>query len=366
MLAKVDPRTTVAPEGAAEAAGLVYVSTDEPGIGRRRAGKGFVYNSPSRERIADAETVRRIRALAIPPAWKTVWICVKPKGHIQAIGYDDNGRKQYLYHHRFREVREGVKFDHILIFAQALPALRRRIAADMRVSGLGRDKVLATVVQLLEATMIRVGNRAYAKENRSYGLTTLRSRHVQIEGGDLKFHFKGKSGKVWRLGLYDRRVAKILKACQDLPGQDLFQYLDGDGERRAVTSTDINAYLKRVSGRDITAKDFRTWAGTVLAAIALVDGEPPGSPTQAKKRLGMAMGLVAARLGNTPAICRKCYVHPEILNAYLEGSLRLGAAAAIDLAAEEAAVLHFLRRRLKAPGSVIPGPWPPRKRRSHE
>ena len=341
MLAKVDPPTISTPEDAAEAVGLIYVSPDAPGVSRRRAGNGFIYIGPDRERITDPEVLRRIRALAVPPAWKDVWICVEPDGHIQAIGHDDNGRRQYRYHDRFREMREGAKFDHILAFAAGLPALRARVSADMRAAGLGRDKVLATVVRLLDTTLIRVGNTAYARENGSYGLTTLRNRHVQVEGGDLKFRFKGKSGKIWRLGLHDRRVARIIKACQELPGQHLFQYLDDEGERQTITSHDINAYLKRASGRDITAKDFRTWAGTVLAAAALAEGE-----ADAKKQLGVALGRVAARLGNTQAICRKCYVHPEIITAYLDGDLRLGAGT--DSEAQEAAVLNFLRRRLKS------------------
>ena len=367
MLAEAGLQTMIDPRDAALLAGLVYVSPDEPGIGRSRAGKGFVYKGPDLARIADRGVVQRIRSLAVPPAWRNVWICTQENGHIQAVGYDDNGRKQYRYHTRFRELREGAKFDHMLAFAEALPALRAQVAADMKSTGLGRDKVLATVVHLLETTMIRVGNRAYAKENKSYGLTTLRGRHVRVEGGELRFHFKGKSGKVWRLGVRDRRVAKIVKACQELPGQHLFQYLDEDGQPQAVTSADINAYLKNASGRDITAKDFRTWAGTVLAATALADAEPAETQARAKRSLTAVIQQVSTRLGNTPTICRKCYIHPEIMNAYLEGDLSLDLGPACDdddqtcLRREEAAVLQFLRERLtpnRKRLAVVEAPWP--------
>ena len=367
MLAEAGLQTMIDPRDAALLAGLVYVSPDEPGIGRSRAGKGFVYKGPDLARIADRGVVQRIRSLAVPPAWRNVWICTRENGHIQAVGYDDNGRKQYRYHARFRELREGAKFDHMLAFAEALPALRAQVAADMKARGLGRDKVLATVVHLLETTMIRVGNRAYAKENKSYGLTTLRGRHVRVEGGELRFHFKGKSGKVWRLGIRDRRVAKIVKACQELPGQDLFQYLDENGQPQAVTSADINAYLKNASGRDITAKDFRTWAGTVLAATALADAEPAETQTRAKQSLTGAIREVSTRLGNTPTICRKCYIHPEIMSAYLDGDLSLDLGPPCDdddqtcLRREEAAVLQFLRQRLapiRKPLAVVEAPWP--------
>jgi len=364
MLVEDCSPTQVSVQDAAKLADLVYVSTDEPGIGRRRAGKGFFYSGPDLARVTDKRVVQRIRSLAVPPAWRDVWICIRPNGHIQAVGYDDNGRKQYCYHARFRELREEVKFGHLLAFAEALPALRVQVDADMRTRGLGRDKVLATVVHLLETTMIRVGNRAYAKDNKSYGLTTLRARHVKVDGDALRFHFKGKSGKIWRLGVRDRRVAKIVKACQDLPGQHLFQYLDDAGEPQAITSADINAYLKRVSGRDITAKDFRTWAGTVMAASALLEMGSAETKAQAKKTLTQAVRQVAARLGNTPAICRKCYIHPQIVSAYLDGRLTLdleGRSGADDrpelLRPEEAAVLDFLRTRLPAAGVVVPGPW---------
>jgi DNA topoisomerase-1 len=366
MLADVEPQTIVDPKDAARTAGLTYVSTDAPGIRRKRAGKGFTYEAPGGGR-ADHEARKRAKALVIPPAWRDVWICSDPDGHIQAVGYDEKGRKQYRYHPRFREARDSVKFEHMITFAEALPALRQRVAADMRTHGLRREKVLATVVHLLETTMIRVGNAAYARENKSYGLTTLRSGHVQIEGATLKFHFKGKSGKTWRLGLHDRRVARIVRACQEIPGQHLFQYLDEHGEHQPITSSDINAYLKQASGRDITAKDFRTWAGTVLAATALIQLEAAPSPTWAKRNLTRAITEVAARLGNTPTICRKSYVHPEVMAAYLEGALALEAwdpaddaeALGTELRPEEAAVLAFLRARQgEAAGKVVKGPWP--------
>jgi DNA topoisomerase-1 len=332
---------------AARSAGLVYVSTDEPGIGRRRAGKGFAYWGPDQKLIDDPDEIRRIRALAAPPAWRDVWICPRANGHIQAVGYDERGRKQYLYHARFRELCEEAKFDHLQTFAQALPKLRARVAADMRARGLGRDKVLATVAHLLETTMIRVGNSAYAKDNKSYGLTTLHGRHVDVDDGGLRFHFKGKSGKAWRLSVRDRRIARIVRACQELPGQLLFQYRDDEGQAQAVTSADINAYLKSATGQDITAKDFRTWAGTVLAAEALARLGPAETITEAKLALRTVIQQVAARLGNTPTICRKCYVHPDIQAAYLEGALQLDLdeAAGADgeaLRPEEAAVLAFL------------------------
>jgi DNA topoisomerase I len=340
---------------AAESAGLAYVSTETPGLSRRRSGKGFSYWNADGSRVTETDTLKRIRKLAIPPAWTGVWICPDARGHIQAVGYDDRGRKQYRYHALFREVREGVKFKHMMDFAGALPTLRRRIAADMAKPGVSRDKVLATVVHLLEATMIRVGNASYATQNKSFGLTTLLDRHVKVEGAELKFHFKGKSGKTWRLSVRDRRVARTVKNCQDLPGQHLFQYVDEFGERQAVTSADVNAYLKQISGADITTKDFRTWSGTVLAAMTLGEFEAADNRVRAKKNVTRAIEQVSARLGNTPTICRKCYVHPEIVNAYLDGGLLLEIQKDIDeqlrdeidtLTPEEAAVLAFLRTRV--------------------
>jgi DNA topoisomerase-1 len=345
----------VDPRDAAETAGLIYVSDEEPGIRRRRAGAGFTYLLPGGDKVTDRETLKRIRSLAIPPAYTDVWICRKPNGHIQATGRDAKGRKQYRYHPAFREVRESTKYEHMLAFAQALPAIRKTIATHMGLRGLPREKVLATVVHLLETTLIRVGNSDYAKHNKSYGLTTLRDPHVKVNGSELRFQFKGKSGKTWQLQLKDRRVARIVKACQDLPGQDLFQYLDEAGERQSVTSSDVNAYLKEITGRDITAKDFRTWAGTVLAAMALSEFESFDSEARAKRNIRSAIEAVASRLGNTPTICRKCYVHPEVLNSYLEGSLLVEVREEAEselreelsgLRPEEAAVLSLLGTRL--------------------
>jgi DNA topoisomerase-1 len=329
----VQPQTLADTKDAADAAGLRYVNADSPGLTRRRAGKGFSFVGPDGQRVGDRKTLERIKGLVIPPAWRDVWICPRADGHIQAIGYDEKGRKQYLYHPRFREVRDEAKFEHMMAFAEALPALRERVAADMAKPGLGRDTVLATVVHLLETTMIRVGNAAYARDNGSYGLTTLHVRHVKIDGTELRFHFKGKSGKVWRLSVKDRRVARIVKACQDLPGQDLFQYIDDGGERQSVTSADVNAYLKQASGGEITAKDFRTWVGTVLAATALAEFGAAANPTEAKKNLARAINQVAAQLGGALA---------------LDPPAEPGA----DFRPEEAAVLAFLRGRAEGEGGV--------------
>ena len=356
----LDPNTTteniIDPRDAAESVGLVYISDDEPGIRRKKAGKGFTYVMPGGARVEDKATLERIRALAIPPAYTDVWICPDPRGHIQATGRDAKGRKQYRYHTGFREVRESTKYEHMLEFAQSLPAIRARIREHMGLPGLSREKVLATIVHLLETTLIRVGNSDYAKQNKSYGLTTLRDPHVKVDGSALRFQFKGKSGKTWQLQVEDRRVAKIVKACQDLPGQHLFQYLDEAGERQSVTSADVNAYLKEITGRDITAKDFRTWAGTVLAAMALAEFESFDSQAKAKKNIRAAIERVSAQLGNTPTICRKCYVHPEVLNSYLEGGLLIEIKEEVEselreelanLKPEEAAVLTFLEARIK-------------------
>ncbi|WP_265501482.1 DNA topoisomerase IB [Paracoccus beibuensis] len=342
------------PEDAAESAGLVYVNDDMPGITRVRAGKGFTYRDAQGRTIRDKAERKRLAALAIPPAYTDVWICPDPNGHIQATGRDDRGRKQYRYHPAFREVRDGAKYERMFDFAKALPGLRGRVRQDMSLRGLPADKVLATLVYLLENTMIRVGNADYAKQNKSHGLTTLRDRHVTFEGNEVRFRFKGKGGKEWDLGLRDRRVARIVKAAQDIPGQHLFQYLDEDGERHQVTSTDVNAYLRRISGRRITAKDFRTWTGTVLAALALAEYERADSDAAAKRNVRDAIETVAARLGNTPTICRKCYVHPQVIEAYLASDLKLELQGEInetlddDLHHEEKQVLKFLRRRLKA------------------
>ncbi len=340
---------------AAEYAGLTYVSDDKPGIRRKRSGKGFVYETASGTRLKDDAALMRIKSLAIPPAWTDVWICSRANGHSQSTGRDARGRKQYRYHPKFREVREGTKYHHMLAFAESLPAIRCKVQEHLALRGLPREKVLATIVHLLEATLIRVGSDEYARTNKSYGLTTLKNRHVEVDGSALKFNFKGKSGKIWKLNVRDRRIAKVIRACQDLPGQELFQYVDETGENRDVTSTDVNAYLREISGEDITAKDFRTWHGTVLAALALQEFEKFDSQASAKRNIRDSIQKVAARLGNTPTICRKCYVHPEIITTYIEGSLLLEvkekaeAELRDDLAAlqpEEAAVLTLLRNRL--------------------
>jgi len=340
-----------APDAAAIAAGLRYVSAADPGILRQRAGRGFRYLDADGRAIDDQATFDRIRQLAIPPAWREVWICADAKGHLQAVGRDERGRAQYLYHPEFRAVRDSAKFEHMLAFAAALPTIRARVATDMARPGLGRETVLATVVHLLETTMIRIGNRDYAAANKSYGLTTLRNRHVSLQGSALLFHFKGKSGKDWRVGVRDRRAARIVRALQDLPGQPLFQYEGDDGSVQAVSSADVNAYLKEISGAEVTAKDFRTWAGTVLAATALAgrvaEGEGPS-----KRGAARVIAEVAAALGNTPTVCRKCYVHPEVVDAYLAGELALRLTRPRGgLSAEESAVLRFLRRRTRTGSS---------------
>jgi DNA topoisomerase I len=350
------PATPVDPREAAESAGLVYVSDEDRGLRRERAGDDFRYYKPSGDLLEDASALERFRKLAIPPAWTDVWICPRANGHLQATGRDARGRKQYRYHPQFREVRDATKYEHMLEFARALPALRDRIAMHMALRGLPREKVLATVVHLLETTLIRVGNDDYARANRSYGLTTLRNPHVKVEGSELRFQFKGKSGKQWRLQVKDRRIARIIRACQELPGQRLFQYQDESGEVRDVTSADVNAYLKEITGSDVTAKDFRTWAGTVMAALALREFEEFDSQAAHKKNLKAAIERVASRLGNTPTICRKCYIHPEVLAAYAEGPLLLQMKESVEdalrgdlaqLKPEEAAVLALLEARLK-------------------
>ncbi len=347
--------TIVDPRDAAESAGLRYVSDARPGIRRKKVGTGFSYARADGSKLIEKDVLRRIKTLAIPPAWTEVWICPFTDGHIQATGRDAKGRKQYRYHPRFREVRESTKYEHVVAFADALPAIREKVQEHMALRGLPREKVLATVVHLLETTLIRVGNDDYAKQNNSYGLTTLKNRHVSVNGNEVRFRFTGKSGKQWSLRVRDRRIAKIIKACQDLPGQELLQYVDEAGSCQDVTSSDVNDYLKEITGKDITAKDFRTWAGTVLAAVALNELESFDSAAQAKRHLRTAIEKVAGKLGNTPTICRKCYVHPEVLNSYTDGELvlELKEKAESELRGdmhsfkpEEAAVLALLRGRL--------------------
>ena len=329
----------------ARSAGLRWVSDDGPGIRRARAGRGFRYSGPSGRPIHDAATLGRIRALAVPPAWTKVWICPDPHGHIQATGRDAKGRKQYRYHPRWRAARDETKYDRLLEFGRALPAIRQRVERDLARRGLPREKVLATVLRLLEKTLIRVGNEEYARANRSFGLTTLDNRHVRVRGHRIHFRFRGKSGKVHEFGIEDAGLSRIVRRCRDIPGQDLFQYRDGRGRRRSVGSGDVNAYLAEVSGRDFTAKDFRTWAGSVRAWWALAARPAPQSNAQGRRAVNEAIGEVARRLGNTPTICRKSYVHPAVVESYLEGGLRRSprrAAGASRLQPSEASLLRLL------------------------
>ena len=342
------------PVSSAKEAGLRYVSSDSPGILRRATGKGFAYFDAKGRRVRDAETLARIRSLAIPPAWTDVWICASPNGHIQAVGRDARGRKQYRYHPRWRAFRDQNKFHKVLELAHALPAIRAQVERDLAAPGLGRDKVLATVVRLLEETLIRVGNEAYARENHHFGLTTLRNQHAKVQGAVLHFRFVGKSGKARVVDVRDPQVARVVRRCQDLPGHHLFEYLDESGEPHAIGSSDVNEYLQRISGHDFTAKDFRTWAATVLASLALNEVCAFGTVREAKRNVVRAIERVAARLGNTPAVCRKCYVHPAIVEAYLDGDLVAHAAGEERglvrrlraLRAEEVAVVKLLSRRL--------------------
>ena len=347
-------RTLPDPVDSAKSAGLRYSTDRKPGIRRKGRGKTFTYISVEGRVIRDRSELARIRSLVIPPAWRDVWICPDPRGHLQATGRDARGRKQYRYHPRWREVRDETKYHRMIGFAHALPAIRRRTRDHLRRPGLPREKVLATVVQLLEKTLIRVGNDEYAKTNRSYGLTTLRDGHVEIEGHRLRFSFRGKSGVEHEIDLSDRRLALIVKQCRDLTGYELFQYLDDDGKRQVVGSGEVNAYLKEISGQDFTSKDFRTWAGTVLAAQLLRDFDAFTSDAQAKKNIVRAVEEVAGRLGNTRAVCRKCYIHPAIFDAYMDGSMlesiaqraRRMSRTADRLTEGEAAVLGLLQRRL--------------------
>jgi DNA topoisomerase-1 len=349
---------------AAEAASLRYVSDTAPGIRRLRVGRGrFRYVAPDGSPVRDFGTRRRIRALAIPPAWTDVWICPLPEGHIQAVGRDRRGRKQYRYHARWRAIRDATKYARMALFAARLPAIRRQVARDLAAPGLSRDKVLATVVRLLETSLIRVGNTEYAEHNKSFGLTTLRSRHVRVDGATLRFEFRGKGGKRHVVDVADRRLARVVARCQELPGHELFQYVAADGGRHSIGSADVNAYVRRISGEEFTAKDFRTWAGTVLAARALRDeGAAPG----AKRRVARAIEAVAGRLGNTAAVCRKCYVHPGVIQAYLGGTLeRLAARAGRrppGLTADEAAILPLLDAGMTGRlAGAAPGPAPSRR-----
>jgi DNA topoisomerase-1 len=347
---------------AATRAGLSYVTDGLAGISRRRAGRGWAFYGPDGVRITDSAQRKRITSLVIPPAWTDVWICSDPNGHIQATARDARGRKQYRYHPSYREARDKSKFRRILEFSEVLPDIRDRVERDLRARDLSRRQILATVVQLLDRTLIRVGNDEYARENRSFGLTTLRGRHVQIKGATLRFSFRGKSGVQHDVAITDRRLARIVQQCQDLPGQELFKFLDAAGKRQSVASDDVNAYLRVITGRDITAKDFRTWAGTMLAARELRAMRPASSQRATEKNIVHAIDAVAERLGNTRAVCRKYYVHPALLQAYQHGRtapLPLPAGTPSRrkrrespppaLRQEEVAVLQFLQEEAPSP-----------------
>ena len=341
------------PAESAKAAGLRYTTDARPGIRRIRRGRAFTYVDAEGRRVRTAAELARIRSLVIPPAWSDVWICPDPRGHLQATGRDARGRKQYRYHPKWRVVRDETKYDRVIGFAQALPVIRRTTSGHLRRQGLPREKVLATVVQLLEKTLIRVGNDEYARSNRSYGLTTMRDGHVEVKGHRVRFSFRGKSGVEHEIDLNDRRLARIVRQCRDLPGYELFQYIDEDGQRQTVGSEEVNAYLKDITGQDLTSKDFRTWAGTVLAAQLLREFAAFTSNAQAKRNILAAVEMVARRLGNTKAVCRKCYIHPAVFAAYMDGSMletiaqraRKVSRAVDRLTAGEAAVLRLLKQR---------------------
>lgn len=350
------------PRFAAKAARLHYVSDAKPGITREAVAEGWIFRRADGTEVTDEGEVARILALAIPPAYRDVWICADPRGHLQAVGRDARGRKQYRYHPRWREIRDEAKFGKMLVFGEKLPFIRAQVERDLGLPGLARQKVLAVVVRLLERTLARVGNEEYARTNSSFGLTTLRRRHAKVKGSHVVFDFRAKHGVEWHVDLQDRRLAGIIARLEDLPGQELFQFEDQDGVRHGISSQDVNAYLREITGEEITAKDFRTWAATNLAALALRELERFDTEAAAKKNVVRAVEHVAMRLGNTPAICRKCYIHPAIFEGYLDGSLLEGlkqrADAVLDshdhgLTAEEVAVTAFLSRRL---GQAIADP----------
>jgi DNA topoisomerase I len=346
------------PIDSARAAGLRYVSDAKPGIRRARRGKGFRYTDPDGHVIRDAETLARIKSLVIPPAWQNVWICPIPNGHLQVTGRDARRRKQSRYHPRWREVRDETKYERMKLFANVLPVIRERVNHDLAMAGMPRSKVLATIVRLMETTFIRVGNEEYARENQSYGLTTMRNKHVEVHGAEVRFLFRGKSGVQHSIALEDKRIARIVKSCLDLPGYELFQYLDHEGNRHHIESADVNEYLREITNEHFTAKDFRTWAGTVLTCMLLQQCEPCETGGQAKKNIVQTIAEVAKRLGNTPSVCRKCYVHPAVLEHYLNGSLGAAAQQLAErvqetndrsthaLRQEEIALLDLLERKI--------------------
>jgi DNA topoisomerase-1 len=352
---KVQLTLVTDPVQSAKVAGLRYVSDDTPGIGRKRAGKGFSYVGIDGKPIRDREVLNRIKSLIIPPAWKQVWICPLSNGHLQATGFDARGRKQYRYHPDWAKIRSKTKFNRMILFSEALPLIRQQTERHLTLPGLPREKVLATVVQLLETTLIRVGNIEYAQENKSYGLTTMRNRHVDISGSTITFKFRGKSGVQHDIKISDRRIAKIVKRCQELPGHELFQYLDEQDQNQTINSEDVNSYLRQITGEEFTAKDFRTWSGTMLAAIELSELVPFESQSEAKKNVTKVIKNVAQQLGNRPATCRKYYVHPAIIDAYLTGTLsslmqqqdtQHPANSPHELQPEELAVINLLENSL--------------------
>ncbi len=359
------------PVESAEMAGLRYVTDSQPGITRKARGSSFGYVDAHGRAVRDKNILGRIRSLVIPPAWTNVWICPIENGHLQATGFDARKRKQYRYHPRWREVRDDSKYEKMIAFARALPKIRKRVARDLKRRGLPREKVLAAVVKLLETTLIRVGNDEYARDNESFGLTTMRDRHAEVKGSRIRFDFRGKSGIEREIDIRDARLAKVVRECQDLPGQELFEYVDEQGQVRDVGSSDVNDYLHEIAGDGFSAKDFRTWAGTALAAQALQEFEDFDSEAGAKRNITRAIERVAERLGNTKAVCRKCYVHPAIIDAYLDRSLVATLKAKTEkvlrsslstLSPEEAAVLALLQQRMQR--QLDDGPRRRRSRRS--
>ena len=361
----------------AHAAGLRYVTDATPGIRRQRRGRGFTYIDPDGRTVTDPAVLERIRKLVVPPAWTDVWICAQEEGHLQVTARDARGRKQYRYHARYREVRDETKFGRMIAFSEILHLIRERVERDIALPELSRDKVLATVVWLLERTLIRVGSDEYARANKSFGLTTLRRRHVAVSGTKLRFEFRGKSGVEHSVTVADRRISRIVQRCQELPGQELFQYIGEDGRRQTIDAGDINQYLQRITGRDVTAKDFRTWAGTMLAAAALRELGPAASEKQAKANVVRVVDQVSKRLGNTRAVCRKYYVHPAVIEAYMEGFVlpplppepaddarraKGGAGGSAALRRDEVEVVALLKRRMMregappAPAAAAPAP----------
>ncbi|MEQ1942413.1 DNA topoisomerase IB [Mesorhizobium sp. VNQ89] len=338
---------------AARRAALVYVSDAEPGFRRRRSGTGFTYLRPSGSVVADSKSLRRIKELAVPPAWTDVWISPDAEGHIQATGRDQRGRKQYRYHSRWSECRDEVKYSSLADFARLLPKLRRKMDADLRIKGLPRERVIASIVWLLDNSMIRVGNAVYARDNKSFGLTTLKSRHVEVVGAKLRFAFKGKSGKEWKLQLVDRRIARTVRAIQDLPGQHLFQYIAEDGARRIVTSQDVNEYIRDATGGEFSSKHFRTWGGTVRALSLFSEIPLPETKTATARAMNIIVDEVAKHLGNRRAVCRRCYIHPLVIASWQEGKLTKELEKALrfkrkkpGLDAEEALVLRWLEMKM--------------------